>query len=247
MKFYSQAKKGTVEPFNKREENKTIYFAQSHLPYNFGLGIAVSVLFTIGLLFTAYRLHLKSLRIEESGTIHFNVNFEEGKNTVFVLCKNEAIKNEIFNHHKQKDAACIDKINPADFKFNGIKPLDLFKHLAGIAGVNEKKARKNLEIMAVDINTAENSHETIRKIYAAVITAGDQGLIVINDFLKKTSRQFEANLITLFSSLLAAGKKIIYLSTEMYQTTNRFEDKIKIQEFGNFPISDSDIKEISLR
>jgi hypothetical protein len=240
-----QRGKGTVQNFIKGNENE--FIAKSRLPYGFGLGIGVTILYIIGLLFWSYRLHIRRLKVEESREIDFNVNFEEGKNTLFVLCKDEAIKREIFNHYEQKDAACIEKINPADFKMNGIKPADLLKHLSRVAGVDEKRARENLGIMGVDIDTVKNSHETILKIYAAVMTAGDHRLIILNDFLKRESRQFESDLVELFSTLLSAGKKIIYLSTEMYQTAIRFEDKIKIDKFGNFPILDRDIKEISLR
>jgi hypothetical protein len=263
--FYEKSKPGEdkIESFIKGNEN--IFHAQSRLPHGFGLGVGLTVLYIIGLLFWSYRLHIRRLKKGESRGIDFNVNFEEGKNTVFVLCKDEAIKREIFNHHKQKDAVCIDKINTDDFKFNGIKPADLLNHLSRVAGVEEKRARENLGIMGVDIDTVktglrvfkgnshtienEKSNELIKKIYAAVMAAMDRQLIVINDFFRRESRQFESDLIELFSSLLAAGKKIIYLSTEMYYTANRFEDEIKIniERFGNFPILDTDIKKISLR
>jgi hypothetical protein len=271
-KRFSKLDKGKpfrVESFIKKDEN--IYHAKSHLPFNFGLGLGVTVLFTIGFLLIAYGLHSKRLKIK-SREIDFSVNFEQGKNTVFVLCKNEAIKRDILNHYKQKDAACIDKINPADFKFNGIKPADLLNHLSRVAGVDEKRARENLGIMGVDIDTVkvkagkarqklgffgvdidasekEKANELILKIYMAVMAAMDRQLIVINDFFKRESRQCEGDCFKLLSNLIAAGKKIIYLSTEMYQTTENLDEKIKakINNYGVWHIEDKDLIQITLR
>jgi hypothetical protein len=252
-----------IESFVKKDEN--IYISKSRLPYGFGLGIGLTLLYTIGAFFFAYWLHLRRLKREENQGIEVDINFEEGKNTVFVLCKDEVIKSVIFNHHKQKDAACTDKINPADFKFNGIKPSDLLNHLSRVAGVDEKRARENLGIMGVDIDTVktglrvlrgnshtaenEKSNELIKKIYVAVMAAMDRQLIVINDFFKRESRQYEGDCFKLLYSLIAAGKKIIYLSTEMYQTSENFDEKIKdnINDYGVWHIEDKDLIQITLR
>jgi hypothetical protein len=252
-RFYEKSKPGKdkIESFIKGNEN--IFHAKSRLPHGFGLGIGLTLLYTIGLFFTAYRLHKRRfMREEERREIDFNVNFEEDKNTVFVLCKDSQVKDEIFKHNQgQKNAACIEKINPADFKFNGVKPVELLKHLSRVTGVDENKARENLEVMGVDIDTPEKSNELILKIYAAVMTAGDHRLIVMDDFLKRESRRFESDLFKLLSSLITAGKKIIYLSTEMYQTTENFDEKIKskINDNGVLPIGigDEDLKQITLR
>ncbi|NIM11045.1 MAG: hypothetical protein GTO45_03585 [Candidatus Aminicenantes bacterium] len=231
-KFLSKSKPREVEDFVKNNEN--LFFSKGRLTHSFGLGVGFTILYIIGLLFNASRLYHKRMKRKIKG-IDIDVDFKD-KSTVFVLCKNETIKEEIFNHYKNQDAVCLEKINPDDFRMNGIKPADLLEHLSRVAGVDEKRARENLEIMGVDIDTAENSHETILKIYAAVMVAADQQLIVINELFKKESRQFETDVFRLLSHLEKAGKRIIYLSTEMYQPANGFDEQIRIDKYGIFPI-----------
>lgn len=230
--FVAQNKPGNIENFIQKDEN--IYQAKSRFPYGFGLGVGLTALYIIGTFFIGYRLHFKNLKRKIKG-IDIDVDFK-GKSTAFVLCKNETIKEGIFNHYKNQDTACFEKINPDDFRMNGIKPADLLEHLSRVARVDDKAAVENLNIMGVDIDTAENSHETILKIYAAVMAATDQQLIVINDFLKRESRQFETEVFRLLSHLEKAGKRIIYLSMEMYQPANGFDEQIRIDKYGVFPI-----------
>jgi len=86
------------------------------------------------------------------------------------------------------------------------------------------------------------SEEIIFKIYAAVITASDFDSIVINDFVNKESREFEIDFFNLLLSLEKSGKKILYLSTHMQQTSvPSFE---KITGFKEFPL---DFTDTSLR
>ncbi len=249
LKFYvkerlNEWKGGDVQNFIKGNENE--FMAKSRLPYGFGLGIGVTVLLIIGFLFWACRLHLNRLKRESKG-IDIDIDFEEGKNTVFVLCRCNQVKEEIINHYEQKDAVCLEKVNPDDFKFNGIKPVELLRHLSRVAGVDEKRARENLGIMGIDIDTAEKkkSDELILKIYAAVKTAADRQLIVINDFFKRESKQFEVDCINLLSHLISAGKKVICLSTEMYETSLQMDEQIKVDTYVTFSIDD--IQEVTLR
>ncbi len=231
-RFCEPQKPGKVESFIKGNEN--LYYAKNWLPYGFVLGVGVTILHIIGAFFIAFMLYHKRIKRKIKG-IDIDVDFKE-KSTVFVLCKNETIKEGIFNHYKNQDTTCLEKINPDDFRMNGIKPADLLEHLSRVARVDDKTAVENLNIMGVDIDTAENSHETILKIYAAVMAVADRQLIVINDFLKRESRQFETEVFRLLSHLEKAGKRIIYLSTEMYQPANGFDEQIRIDKYGVFPI-----------
>jgi hypothetical protein len=240
IKRLNTRKRGKVQNFIKGNENE--FSAKSRLPYGSSIGVGLTFLYIIGLLFNASRLHHKRMKREIKG-IDIDADFKE-KSTVFVLCKNETIKEGIFNHYKNQSAICLEKINPDDFRMNGIKPADLLEHLSRVAGIDEKTAAENLNIMGVDIDTAENSHETILKIYAAVMAAADGQLIVINDFLKKESRQFETEVFRLLSHLEKAGRRIIYLSTEMYQPANGFDEQIRIDKYGVFPI---DLDGLTLR
>jgi hypothetical protein len=77
-----------------------------------------------------------------------------------------------------------------------------------------------------------------------VLTASEFDLIVINDFVKKESREFENDFFRLLLSLEKSGKKILYLSTQMQQTSVPFVEDIKINGFKEFPL---DFTDTSLR
>ena len=75
------------------------------------------------------------------------------------------------------------------------------------------------------------SDEIILKIYAAVKAAGDFESIIIDDFLKRESREFERDFMRLLSRLEKAGKRVVYLSCEMYNTADSLNGKIIIDTF----------------
>jgi hypothetical protein len=70
----------------------------------------------------------------------------------------------------------------------------------------------------------------------AVKTAADFELMVLNDFLKNESREFEKDFFSLLLFLEKSGKKIIYLSCEMKQSDYRFADTVKVKGFKSFPL-----------
>jgi hypothetical protein len=231
-----------VENFIKGDED--LYFSKPKLPYNFWLGVILTIIYSIVMLFIVYRQHKKRQQIQVSKK---GCRIEKQKyNPLFVLCENESVKDDIFNQYRdQSHTVCLEKINTNDFRFSGIKPLDLFRHLCRANGVHEKKAEDNLVLMGIrDLAGLPFSDEIIFKIYAAVLTASDFDLIVIDDFVKKESREFENYFFSLLLSLEKSGKKILYLSTQMQQTSVPFTEKIKIKGFKEFPL---DFKDTSLR
>jgi hypothetical protein len=231
-----------VENFIKG--NDDLFFSKPKLPYNFWLGVFLTPFYSVLLLFLSFRIFIKRQKIQGSKK---DYRIENKKyNPLFVLCENEAVKEDIFNQYKdQGNTVCLEKINTGDFLFYGIKPLDLFSHLCRANGVHEKKAGDNLVLMGIrDLAGLPFNEEIIFKIYAAVITASDFDLIVIDDFVKKESREFENDFFRLLLSLEKSGKKILYLSTQMQQTSIPFPEKIKIKGFKEFPL---DFKDTSLR
>jgi hypothetical protein len=233
-KFLSKSKSREVEDFVKNNEN--LFLSKGRITYGFGLGAGLTVLYIIGLLFNTYRLHMKRMKIESKGVIDIDIDFKD-KRTFFILCENKTIKKGIFNHYKNPGAVCLERISPDGFRMNGIKPADLLAHLSRVAWVDEKTAVENLQIMGVEIGTLKKlSRDLILKIYAAVMAAVDRRLIVIDDFFKRESRQFETDVFRLLSHLEKAGRRIIYFSTEMYQPANGFDEQIRIDKYGVFPI-----------
>jgi hypothetical protein len=235
-----QSKK--VENFIKGDED--LFFAKPKLPYNFLLGVFLTPFYSVLLLFLSFRIFIKRQKIPGSKK---DYRIEKQKyNPLFILCENESVKDDIFNQYKdQSHTVCLEKINTNDFRFFGIKPLDLFRHLCRANGVHEKKAEDNLVLMGIrDLAGLPFSDEIIFKIYAAVLTASEFDLIVIDDFVKKESREFENDFFRMLLSLEKSGKKILYLSTQMQQTSIPFLENIKIKGFKEFPL---DFKDTSLR
>jgi len=246
-KFYNKAMPGYVKPFTKKGENKNVFFAKSHLPFNFWLGIFLTLFYSVLLLFFSIRILKKRFKIPEAKTAY--TIEQEKDNPVFVFCKNQAIKEDIFNFYQRQGACCLEKINTGDFMFNGVKAQEIFKHLCQVSGIDEQKTLENLNHMGIkDLRGLPVCHEIIIKIYAAVTTAADSDLIVLNDFLKNESRELEKALFNLLLFLEKTGKKVVYLSCQMWNTATPFEETIKFPESANgFTVFPLNVNKTSVR
>jgi hypothetical protein len=240
-KFYKPFPKTGLEPFIKGDED--LFHSQSQLPYFFWVGVFLTLFYTGVLLFVYYRMQKKRMKIREPKTAY--TIEKEKDNPLFVLCENESIKEDIFNYYQSQKAVCLEKINTNDFIFNGIKALELLKHLCQVSDIDQTRAIDNLNHMGIrDLNGLPVCHEIILKIYAAVNTAADSDLIVLNDFLKNESRELQKSFFNLLLFLEKSGKKIIYLSCEMKQSASNLYDKIKVDGFKTFPM---DLNDTSVR
>jgi len=230
-----------VEPFLKGDRN--LFFSKSILPGYFALGVLLTLFYSgVFLVASHYRRVKKRLPDEKH-----NIEFPPGKNAVFVLCENETIKAEITRcYEEQKTAVVLSKVNTADFRID-LQPAECVKHFCRILRVEEKRALENLKSMGIqEVKKLKTlSHETILKIYAAVKAAGDFDFLVINDFIRQESREFEKDFLKLVSSLEKAGKKIIFVSLTMYDTKGGLNDSIKIDNFR--VLSLPPFREITLR
>lgn len=99
--------------------------------------------------------------------------------------------------------------------------------------------------MDVDPITAGYNRDTLLKMVASIILAKTHRLIVIDDFLKRESRGFEQRVIDLIEHLQMKGKSFVYLSTEMFQTTDSLGQILDHEQWDSWPIDD--IKKITLR
>jgi hypothetical protein len=233
-----------VENFIKGDED--LFFSKPKLPHNFWLGVILTLFYSLAFLFAAYRI-LKKRRKTPEPTQAYQVEKEEDS-TLFVLCENKSIKQDIYNYYQsQKVSICLEKINTNDFQFYGIKPHELLCHLCRVKGVDDNKAREYLVHMGIkDLSVLPVCHDIILKIIAAVETAADFEVIVMDDFLKNESGEFESDFINLLLFLEKSGKKIIYLSTKIYQTQirNNADDKIHVDKFKSLSIN---LNKISFR
>ncbi len=246
LAFYTEKKfdnpyPGQVEPFINGNEN--IFKGQSRLPKYFALGLGLTLLGTLLFLYLTYRQHKQRFRAGEFITPE--IEFPEGENSQFVLCKNKDIQQTIFQYYLlQPHTVCLEQINPDDFRL-GLNPLNLTKHLCRLSGVPLEKTLKNLEFLEVNQLPDELTDEMIKKIHIAVSTAGNFELLVLDHFLEDESKKLEKNLFHLLAHLDVRGKYILYLSTEMYNPAPKLEEKYKPD--GPYFTDDMNYKEISVR
>jgi hypothetical protein len=245
-KFYQPLPKSGVEPFIKGDED--LFYGKSRLPHSFLLGLILAVIYIAALLVILYRMQTKKVKQENVKPVQ--VDFNKG-NPLFALCKDEKIKSDIFQYYQeQKTTACIDKVT-ADFPYqlnglNGIKANEVFKFLCRLARANKEKAIKYLSILGIeDLKSLKLEEEAILKFYAAVkIAKNGVDCIVLDDFFKQKTREFETDFFKLLSALQASGQKILYLSCNMYYPKKSLDEDIEVETFYLFPLP---IDEITLR
>lgn len=221
-----------VEHFIKTDED--LFYAQSHLPGGFLLGILITLFYITVLCIILHLIHVKTTK--KCFKIP-KVDFDTGT-TLFALCRDERIKYDIFQFFKnRRDTACINKII-VDFHFNSIRADAVLKFLCGLGRVKSEKAVENLTKVGINnLSTLKLSGEEILKFYAVVKISGEGGdNIILDDFFKNTTRQFEEDVLKLLAALEAEGKKILYLSCEMYYPKESLTGKIKIENFNLFTL-----------
>jgi hypothetical protein len=243
-KFYRPLSQSGVESFIKGNED--LFHGQSHLPPGFLLGLGFTLFYIAVLLVTLYRMQT-SKRPEAEKVKSVKVDFDKG-NPLFALCKDRKIKTDIFRYYQaQKTAVCIDKIT-VDFQLNGVRGDVVLKFLCQLAQAKEQKAIEYLSILGIkDLSTLKVEVEQIPKLYAAVKIAqkNDIEFIVLNDFFRQETREFEEDFFKLLSTLLEPPtKKILYLSCNMYYPKKSLDEKMTIETFCLLPLP---IDKVTLR
>jgi hypothetical protein len=242
---------GKNQPLPKKVENfikgdEDLFFSKPKLPYNFWVGVFLTPFYAVILLFLTFAIHKKRMKVRASAEA-YRVE-KENDSPLFVLCENISIKEDIFNYYQsQKASVCLKKVETSDFQFYGVKSLELLKHLCHLSGVDKQKALENLKQMGIkDLSALPLCREITSKIIAAVKTAADFEVIVLNEFLKNESREFERDFFKLLMFLEKSGKKFFYLSTQIYQTQtrNNVDENIHVDKFKSLPIN---LNKVSLR
>ena len=214
---------------------------KSQVPNYFALGIIV-LLFYIAVLFIILaKFHLKEQKRE---LIRPEIEFKDGHKSIFVLCRNERIKDEIFYFFKNLDkTASVDKFGN-DLTFNGLNGNDVLKYFASLSGVDLKKAEELTALLKIKLDNEVLSREDVLKIYVTVKAASDVNYVVFNDFFKMESRDFENSFRKLFEYIINSGKYIIYLSCEMMNPKKAFNDCTDVESFAVIPL---EFEKITLR
>ncbi len=233
-KFVEMVRPGNVPLFGNTDTH--IFKSSGFLPFGFTLGLGATLFYTLLLFFFAYRLHLR--RFRPGPAMALEIDFPQGENGRFVLCKNAGIKRRILQHfRRQPGTVCLEKIKPADFRL-GLKPVDLIKHLARLAGVPLDKVRENLvNLSNEDLEQKKLLQEDdLLRVYTAVRTAGDFSQLVIDDFLKRQSAGLEKDLIHFLMGLELTGKQIIYLSLEMHTPRGSLLHEKMTKDYSPLPL-----------
>ncbi len=240
-KFYHPLPKTGVEPFEL--ENENLFYAQSRLPPGFWPGIALMFAYIVALLLVFRRIHTNT---PEPAMENPGIEFPGNRAGVFVLCRDEQLKTDICRYYeKEKNASRLEKINPDQFRFD-TGPAETLDYFCRIAGVDPQKAAEHLAEMGItnpkEMKTPSHApRELLPKLYAAVKTAGRNEFIVLNDFVKREPRSFEVDILKLIAALEKTGKKIIYLSTEMYYPVESINGMINVKYLQTFPLKTDEI------
>jgi hypothetical protein len=250
MKFYNDkrsfSKRSAVEPFVKKDEN--IFKAQPHLPKTFWLAITILLgLISIMLLFI---LKKTKYYLKENRKKPFNSPFDFQKikvgNVYYIFCGNENQRDKLFDSLKGNETIFIDPLSPDDFDPN-IKLKD-FLHLAEkIENTNIEKLHTYMEKLDIPSEILNKRiekvpFETFKKFFCAVKFANEQNYIIISDYARGSSKDFNHKFRNLLANInKEEGKTILYLSSEMFDLLSVH---LKTEEIGEnsvyqiYPIDD---------
>jgi hypothetical protein len=241
-KFYRPLPKSGVEPFIKGNED--IFYGKCRLPESFLLGLILTVGYIAVLLVVLYRMQSKLINgINDNQIKKPEIDLKKA-NSILILCKDEQIKSDIFHFYQcQENSVCINKMK-VDFhsQFSVISADKILKYLCRLAGVSYQLTIENLSILGIkNLKSLKLSEEEIMIIYAMVkLSKKEYEYVVLNDFFKQRSRQFERSLFKLLVKLEEAGKKILYLSCEMYSPRYQLNGKLDVA-YDTFPMKYSEI------
>jgi hypothetical protein len=235
-----------LESFIKNSEN--IFQSRSRLPGIFEKGAALMVFYIVMLsiaLMCLLRKHIRTAPIVRCPEIPTHT---QGDTILFVLVnkdKQEAVfstlvKNHRANLHKYSHEIMDEEVTAARFidfacRHKKIEKSRIMENL-GILNIRETDLQKKL---------ARVPEEVKKKIICAVVFAEDEEVIVLNDFIKSTSREFEEQFLSLAARAAANGRKIVYIGSEMYVPTSSFIKRdVKLKNFQVFQLQP---QKISLR
>ncbi len=234
------------------KDNGNIFYVGCFLPRSFPIALGLTLLYTITL-FTVSYVVLKRRTAFIPGIKNPGYEFRKG-NTYFVLCKNDRCRDNLFRYYQADDRAIgIDKAAAEELR-PGVGLAQMLTYFCKLSGVDEKKARENLQLLGIENlkppgrphrwRKEKTADEAIFKIYCAVTMTGEHEMVVVNDFLKGKSRELERQFLDLVNRLNQAGRIVVYLSSEIFLTSLPFEGNIKIDSYKSFRI---DPQAVSLR
>ncbi len=208
-----------IESFVQANEN--IYAAGAALPasFNKGTGILIGYLLLTILLIVVARQRNKPLRAVKSPGIT-EEDVQKGK-ILFCLTAKEK-KDLLIAALRGPADSLLEPYSQEAFVFN-VTVECFLNYACSQKRVEKSRALEFLEsfqfsdlVYRWHRRLWELDEEAFKKLICAVVLAGADERVIVNDFIKGLSRNFEERFLQLLADLSAAGKKIIYISTEPY-------------------------------
>lgn len=228
MKYYFRHRylsgERRIVPFNRGDEN--IFRARSGLPANFLSGTLLTGLYCL-VLFGASLLLSKRRRVcreETEGRIDFDIDDMKPGKTGFVLCRDAGFRDRLCQQIAgESGGICLDRVEARDID-PGLAAGDIVPYLRHLRGISSSDRvdllLKLLESETLLLNSYRRrgvlGDEELRKIYLAVRLGEDHDTVVFNDYIQGMSKAGERQFKQLLARLKKEGKKIYYLSIEMY-------------------------------
>jgi ABC-type transport system involved in multi-copper enzyme maturation permease subunit len=232
----------SVEPFVK--ENENVYISRNRIPDS--LNNAVSLLL-IYFFFAVILLMVKKREtFKPSVSIEIPETFEEN-HILFILTKKEK-KEELFKSLSQTHESLSLPIYNYNSFSEEIKAAQFILMAVRLNKLDRKKVFEYIEhfgIAAASLETklSELSSEIMKKIVFSLISA-KEGTLVIDDFIKNESKEFEKQFLEILTDLSGKGRKIIYVSNQLYHPVASIEQKVRIETYKPFLL---DPQNVSLR
>ena len=230
IQFYGQKRyeltenpQGPLESFINDFEN--IYQSPCRLPETFGTGAAVIIIYTVILLAFLFYLGRKKKVKGESLKIPTDIK----RNNMLFLLVNKEKQGHLFETMKHKNYSTLE------FASHSI----IYKELTAECFINyvcrENRIEKDqvtanleeLNVWEADLqkHLSDYTVEDKKKLICSIVFADAKSKgrdIIINDFIKGVSNGFEKQFLTLASREIAAGRRIIYISSHMYSPAASF-------------------------
>lgn len=257
IQFYGQKRyeitdeggKNVIESFIKDSEN--IYQSKSRLPENFVIGMVVIGIYIVILSGSMYFMYFMyfSKRKKKNKMEFFDVAYSIKDGQILFLLVNKKKQDLIANILKQENRPNLHP-NSHLILNEDVKAKVFFNYACDEKKLKKHKVWENLELFAFqekDLrkNLTKFSEEHKKKLICSLVFAESNDVIVINDFIKGASFEFENQFLNLVTREVNAGRKIIYIGNEIYTPNSSFiKADIRVEKFQAFHL---DPQRISLR
>ncbi len=231
-----------VENFVKASEN--FYKSEAQLPDTFQRGFVFLIGYFLLLIVLLIALNRKKADISSQPRLPS----EFARNSILFLLVNPERQQEMFDSFKDGSFGLLD-LKSRDPYIEDVSVKAFINYSCRQKGIDRDEILRNLKefkISKSDLNEKLSSFpiEQIKRIVASIVLAEKKDTIVINDFIKNEAREFENQFLKILSRVAQSGKKIIYLSSDIYSPSSTFNGDIKIDSYKTFQV---DPQTISLR